>query len=46
MIPKISCCVDALGGGVKGAHIIDGRLPHAILLEMLTDSGVGTLFFH
>lgn len=46
MIPKINCCIDALGGGVKGAHIIDGRLPHAILLEMLTDGGVGTLFSH
>lgn len=42
MIPKVECCIDALGGGVKEAHIIDGRIPHAILLEVFTDSGVGT----
>ncbi len=46
MIPKVGCCIDALGGGVKGAHIIDGRQTHALLLEMFTDGGVGTLFTH
>ena len=42
MIPKIECCRDALSAGVKKAHIIDGRVPYSILLEMLTDSGIGT----
>jgi acetylglutamate kinase len=42
MIPKITCCLDALQGGVKKTHIIDGRVPHALLLEVFTDSGIGT----
>jgi len=42
MIPKIKCCVDALKGGVKKAHIIDGRKAHSILLEIFTKGGVGT----
>ena len=42
MIPKIRCCLSALRGGVPKAHIIDGRVPHALLLEMLTDEGIGT----
>ncbi|MBW1788578.1 MAG: acetylglutamate kinase [Deltaproteobacteria bacterium] len=42
MIPKINCCLDALAGGVRKAHIIDGRKEHAILLEILTTAGVGT----
>lgn len=42
MIPKVECCLDALRGGVKETHIIDGRVPHAILLEVFTDSGIGT----
>lgn len=42
MIPKIECCLDALAGGVKKTHIIDGRTPHAVLLEVFTDSGIGT----
>lgn len=42
MIPKITCCLDALNGGVKKTHIIDGRVPHALLLEIFTDSGIGT----
>jgi acetylglutamate kinase len=42
MIPKIKCCLDALHGGVKKTHIIDGRVPHALLLEVFTDSGIGT----
>jgi len=43
MIPKIDCCAMALDGGVKKAHIIDGRLPHAILIELFTDEGIGTM---
>ena len=42
MIPKIECCRNALSNGVKKAHIIDGRVPYSLLLEMLTDSGIGT----
>lgn len=42
MIPKVNCCVEAISGGVKKAHIIDGRVEHAVLLEIFTDSGVGT----
>jgi acetylglutamate kinase len=43
MIPKVECCLDALRGGVARAHIVDGRILHAILLEIFTDRGVGTL---
>jgi acetylglutamate kinase len=43
MIPKVACCLDALRGGVNRAHIVDGRILHAILLEVFTDGGVGTL---
>lgn len=43
MIPKVNCCVRSLAQGVKAAHIIDGRLPHSILLEILTDLGIGTM---
>jgi len=43
MIPKIECCIDALAGGVARAHIVDGRILHAVLLEIFTDFGVGTL---
>ncbi|MCX7965857.1 MAG: acetylglutamate kinase [Syntrophorhabdaceae bacterium] len=42
MIPKVSCCIDALNAGVKETHIINGKIPHAILLEVFTDSGIGT----
>jgi len=42
MIPKIRCCLSALRGGVPKAHVIDGRVPHALLLEILTDQGIGT----
>ena len=42
MIPKVECCIDALRGGVGKTHIIDGRVLHAVLLEIFTDSGVGT----
>lgn len=43
MIPKVECCVEALRGGVNRTHIIDGRIPHAILLEIFTDEGVGSM---
>ncbi|HXR24436.1 MAG TPA: acetylglutamate kinase, partial [Candidatus Binataceae bacterium] len=42
MIPKVECCIDALRDGVAKTHIIDGRLPHAVLLEIFTSSGIGT----
>jgi acetylglutamate kinase len=42
MIPKVTCCADALRDGVKKAHIIDGRVQHAVLLEIFTDVGIGT----
>jgi len=44
MIPKVNCCLDAVESGVGRAHIIDGRVPHAVILEMFTDEGVGTVF--
>ncbi|MCL2638086.1 MAG: acetylglutamate kinase [Oscillospiraceae bacterium] len=43
MIPKIECCVEAVRRGVKKANIIDGRIPHSILIELLTDKGAGTM---
>ncbi len=43
MIPKIECCIDALADGVQRVHIIDGRVEHAILLEIFTDTGIGTV---
>jgi acetylglutamate kinase len=43
MIPKTDCCVLALDGGVQKAHIIDGRLPHALLVELFTDEGIGSM---
>ncbi len=43
MLPKVRCALDAVQGGVKAAHIIDGRIEHAVLLEVFTNSGVGTL---
>ncbi|MBE0434781.1 MAG: acetylglutamate kinase [Methylomicrobium sp.] len=45
MIPKTRCATDALKGGVSSVHIIDGRVEHAVLLELFTDQGVGTLLF-
>lgn len=44
MIPKVSCCLEALEHGVERAHVIDGRVANALLLEIFTDSGVGTVF--
>lgn len=43
MIPKIKCCEEALQGGVPRTHIIDGRVPHSLLIEMFSDRGVGTM---
>lgn len=45
MIPKIDCCVEAVRRGVSRAYIIDGRIPHSILIEMLTAEGIGTMFY-
>jgi acetylglutamate kinase len=45
MIPKVECCADAISGGVRRTHILDGRIPHSILIEMLTDEGAGTMIF-
>ncbi len=45
MIPKLTACLTAIGGGVKNAHIIDGRVPHSILVELFTNTGVGTLVY-
>lgn len=44
MIPKVECCVNAIKWGVKKVFIIDGRVPHSILIETLTDEGIGTMF--
>ena len=43
MIPKVNCCVRSLAQGVRAAHIIDGRIPHAVLLEIFTDEGIGSM---
>lgn len=45
MIPKIECCADAVRRGVERAHIIDGRIPHSILIELFTDEGIGTMLY-
>ncbi|HWU38558.1 MAG TPA: acetylglutamate kinase, partial [Candidatus Acidoferrum sp.] len=45
MIPKVRCCLDALREGVKKTHVIDGRVKHAILLEIFTDEGIGTQIY-
>ena len=43
MMPKTKCCIRALAQGVSAAHIIDGRISHALLLELFTDKGIGTM---
>jgi len=43
MIPKVTCCIRSLAQGIQAAHIIDGRVPHALLLEVLTDAGIGSM---
>ncbi|MGN6189102.1 MAG: amino acid kinase family protein, partial [Conexibacter sp.] len=42
MRPKLQACIDAIHGGVSHAHIVDGRIPHSLLLELFTDAGIGT----
>ena len=44
MIPKVECCITALDAGVENVTILDGRVPHSILMELLTDEGAGTMF--
>ena len=43
MIPKVESCVHAVRSGVRRAHILDGRIPHVLLLEIFTDDGIGTM---
>lgn len=43
MIPKVECCARAVDGGVERAHIVDGRSPHSLLVELFSDTGVGTM---
>ncbi|MDD3347112.1 acetylglutamate kinase [Oscillibacter sp.] len=43
MIPKMECCVSAIAGGVERVHILDGRIPHSLLIELLSDQGIGTM---
>ena len=45
MIPKIECCLMARNGGVPRTHIIDGRVPHSLLIEMFSDRGIGTMVY-
>ena len=42
MRPKLQACIEAIHGGVSLAHIVDGRVPHSLLLELFTDAGIGT----
>ena len=44
MIPKVNCCKEAIRRGVKKVFVIDGRVPHSILIEIMTDEGLGTMF--
>ena len=43
MLPKVECCVEAVRSGVKNAVILDGRIPHSLLIELLSDAGIGTM---
>ena len=45
MIPKVDCCVDAVRNGVHRTHILDGRIPHSILIEVLSHAGIGTMIW-
>ena len=45
MIPKIRCCIDAVNNGVSGVTILDGTISHAVLIEILTDEGAGTMVY-
>ena len=44
MIPKVECCIEAIRRGVKKVFIINGKIPHSILIETMTDEGIGTMF--
>ena len=44
MIPKVECCISAINGGVNKVFVIDGRIPHSLIVEMFTDEGIGTMF--
>ena len=46
MIPKVDCCVEAVRSGVDSAIILDGRVAHSILIELLSDAGIGTMLVH
>jgi len=46
MIPKVECCAEVVRGGVPRAHILDGRVPHSILIELLSDQGIGTMIYN
>jgi len=46
MIPKVECCADVVRGGVPRAHILDGRVPHSLLIELLSDQGIGTMVYN
>jgi acetylglutamate kinase len=43
MIPKVRACIDAVRAGTSSAHMLDGTIPHVLLLELLTDAGIGTM---
>mgnify|MGYP001633656452 CR=1 FL=1 len=43
MIPKMTACLDAIRNGAKAAHVIDGRVPHSVILELMTEGGIGTM---
>ena len=45
MIPKVDCCVEAVRSGVHRTHILDGRIPHSILIEVLSQAGIGTMIW-
>jgi acetylglutamate kinase len=45
MIPKVNCCVESVRMGVKKAQIIDGRVPHALILELFSKEGIGTMIY-
>ena len=45
MIPKVDCCVEAVRSGVQRTHILDGRIPHSILIEVLSQAGIGTMIW-
>ena len=46
LIPKVQACIDAVEGGARSAHMLDGRVPHVLLLELFTDAGIGTMILN